>query len=117
MRTLLPDRAAFAAELANMQHGSNRYGQKVEGQICPSIAPVTLDESASMLSVSRRAVVSAKAVMSTNIERRQLSDKQRDHLAAALLITMNLLRVLCRTVTGRFPGEPRKVQKLLLKKL
>lgn len=55
-------RAAIAAELANLEHGTNQYGKKVEVQNCTStLAPtVTIEEAAELMGVSRRSVASAK---------------------------------------------------------
>lgn len=63
-------RAAIAAELANLQHGSNRYGKKVEGSFDPSTsAPViTVEEAAKLMNVSRPTVVRAKARMHADPE-------------------------------------------------
>lgn len=55
-------RAAIAAELANLQHGTNRFAEKVETQICASTF-VTIDEAAKMMNVSPRAVDMAKKRM------------------------------------------------------
>jgi ParB-like chromosome segregation protein Spo0J len=58
-------RAAFAAELASMQLGSNQHSKK-EGT--SNDVPITIDEAASMLAVGRASVDRAKAVMRTDPE-------------------------------------------------
>jgi hypothetical protein len=55
-------RAAFAAELANLKVGKPKDAGKEIGQICP-ISSVSLDEAAKLMNVSRRSVVSAKKRM------------------------------------------------------
>lgn len=55
-------RAAIAAEVANMENGTNQYAAKVGVQNCTPIN-VTLEKAARMMNVSRRAVASAKKRM------------------------------------------------------
>jgi len=60
-------RAAIAAEVANMQHGTNQHTKKVEGSIDPSTS-ITIEAAAKMLNVSRKSVVRAREVMHTDPE-------------------------------------------------
>lgn len=53
-------RAMIGGRLATLKRGDVGNGRKVDGQICPS---TSLDESANMLNVGRRSVVSAKQVL------------------------------------------------------
>jgi len=55
-------RAALAAELANLKVGKPKDTEKEIGQICP-IRSVSLDEAAKLMNVCRRSVVSAKKRM------------------------------------------------------
>lgn len=55
-------RAAIAAEVANMENGTNQYTKKVGVQNCTPIS-VSLEKAAQMMNVSRRAVASAKKRM------------------------------------------------------
>jgi ParB-like chromosome segregation protein Spo0J len=62
-------RADIAGKLANIQHGSNRYAEKVDPQICGSTspAPISVTEAAEMLNVSPRSVESAKKIHANGI--------------------------------------------------
>lgn len=65
-------RAAIAAELANLEHGSNRFqSKKVEGSFDPSIndqPKITLEEAAQMMSVGTATVKRAKQRMKNDPE-------------------------------------------------
>ena len=67
-------RAAIAAELANMAHGTNRYEMKVEGSFDPSTPvaeakPVmTIAAAANAMRVSEKTVKRAKNIMRTDPE-------------------------------------------------
>lgn len=58
-------RAAIAAELANLENGSNRYEKKVGVQNCTPTPepPKTLEEAAELMNVSRRSAAEAKKRM------------------------------------------------------
>ena len=56
-------RAAIAAELANLERGTNRFGKKVEGSNDPSTSGTSIDEAAAMLNVSPKSVKRAKQTM------------------------------------------------------
>jgi hypothetical protein len=60
-------RAAIAAELANLEHGSNQRVRKEEGQNCPS-SGTSINEAAEMMNVSPRSVKNAKQRMRKNPE-------------------------------------------------
>jgi len=62
-------RLIAAGKLANVQHGSNRYNEKVDGPIGPSTltTPITLAEAASMLNVSERSAKRAKVVVTEGV--------------------------------------------------
>ena len=55
-------RAAIAAELATMRHGTNRYEKKVEAQFCVS-TEISIDEAAEQMNVSPRTINNAKKRM------------------------------------------------------
>lgn len=59
-------RAAIAAELANLEHGTNRFKQKVDGSNDPSI--ISIEQAAELLSVSAPSVKRAKARMKDDPE-------------------------------------------------
>jgi ParB-like chromosome segregation protein Spo0J len=62
-------RAEIAAELAKFGFGENQHTAKEGAQICaPSPSPITQEQAAKLLNVSRRSVQSAKAVRDADPE-------------------------------------------------
>lgn len=70
-------RAAIAAEMATMEHGSNRYEKKVEGSNELSIEKpaMTINQAASALNVSENSVKRAKQVMREDPEAHEVAKR------------------------------------------
>lgn len=60
--------AAVAAKLATLEHGTNQFQKKVDGQNCPSIKPISNSEAAQHLGVHVNSVKLAKKTARTDPE-------------------------------------------------